>query len=106
MHPLSCTQKMFQPIRAAAADGDTALLEQLELLEAGADVHAADGTGIQALHYAGIQGHPAALQLLLGRGAKMDAANSHGQQALHVAARNGDTAALQLLFDYGGCRRH
>ena len=81
------------PVADAAMRGDveavTALLKQ------GADVNAAQGDGMSALHWAGERGDAALVRLLLSGGANTTAVTRIGQYTpLHLAARAGSASAV------------
>ncbi len=70
------------------------------LLDAGADVNAANADGVTALHMAAYD--LAKTRLLLERGAKVDAATGAGDTALMIAAdRPGNVAVAALLLETG-----
>lgn len=72
-----------------------------ELLDAGADVHAADSGGNTALHFALIRGmgplHHEIIRLLVGRGARIDAANMKGDTPLDMALRLEDREPARIM---------
>lgn len=72
------------------------------LVEAGADVNARCGEGLQPLHLV-TGGQPAILQYLLGKGADVDGADSLGGTPLHQVFFRGCTELepYQLLLDFG-----
>ena len=61
------------------------------LLDAGADVHAADDAGNTALHGAANRGANSVLELLLAHGARIDAANKQGWMPVTIAQGPIDT---------------
>lgn len=73
------------------------------LLDRGADIHARDNDGWDALMWACFSGHAdlAMVTLLLDRGANLLAVNNHAQSALHIAARIGDMDKCLLLLSRG-----
>src|SRR5690606_4719877 len=72
------------------------------LLEAGADVHAADRAGEPPLMLAARAGTPAVAQALLEHGADVDAREPHyGQTPLMVAVREGHLEVVELLLAAG-----
>lgn len=72
------------------------------LLHAGADVNAARGDGITALHLAARQGDAEAAQALLDAGAEVDAGTRIGRYTpLHLAARGGHGDVVVLLLEAG-----
>ena len=62
------------------------------LVDKGADVNAANETGMTALHYAVQRGSDRIVEFLAGKGAKFDAKNKQGKTAAELA--RGKTAAL------------
>jgi ankyrin repeat protein len=103
-------QAGLQLLRATAA-GCTLLMQaalsnQLALAEyllaKGADVHAADHGGLNALHCAADNSSKAGLvRLLLAKGASVHAASDEGVQPLHTAAGTGSVAIAELLLAAG-----
>ena len=72
------------------------------VLPAGADVNAARGDGITALHLAAEQGDIEAVQALIDAGADLDAGTRIGHYTpLHLAARGGHGAVVTLLLEAG-----
>ena len=72
------------------------------LLREGADVNAARGDGITALHLAAERGDVEAVQALLDTGADVGAGTRIGRYTpLHLAARGGHGAVVTLLLDAG-----
>src|SRR5262249_35745794 len=59
------------------------------LLDAGADVNAANKSGDTALHGAAGNGLPSVIQLLVDRGAKIDVKNRNGQTPLALTSGGG-----------------
>src|SRR5436190_1806753 len=55
----------------------------------------------QTLHWAGLNGHEAIVQMLLDRGADVAAKDQSGRTPLHRAAKNGHEAVVQMLVDRG-----
>ena len=84
----------------AARAGDAAAVRTL--LQAGAEVNAARGDGITALHLAAEHGHAEAALALLDAGAAVGAGTRIGHYTpLHVAARGGHGEVVALLLDAG-----
>jgi ankyrin repeat protein len=73
------------------------------LLQAGADVHPADGDGITCLHYAVGLGDTAVLvaQMLLEHGASVNCTGHEGLTPLHMAAALGNVEAVGFLLGHG-----
>jgi uncharacterized protein len=85
----------IQPIHAAAANGDLAILAAL--LDHGADVNARQPSGYTALHTAAGDGSVPMAELLLARGADPAAATDDGRMPLAIAQAAGHTAVAELL---------
>ena len=82
----------------AAMRGDVAATRAS--LEQGADVNAAQGDGMTALHWAAELGHDQLAQVLLNSGANTSAVTRIGRYTpLHVAAKGGHAAVVRLLAD-------
>lgn len=88
------------PVADAAMKGDA---EQVrELLRGGADVNAAQGDGMTALHWAADRGDVELAEMLLYAGANVRAVTRLGEYTpLHLAARNGRAAVVTTLLDAG-----
>ncbi len=72
------------------------------VLRAGADVNAARGDGITALHLAAEQGDAEAVQALLDAGADVGAGTRIGRYTpLHLAARGGHGDVVAMLLEAG-----
>lgn len=71
------------------------------LLEAGADVHARDVSGLTALHQSAFRGYVEVVELLLNFGADANSQDMCGTSALHQAAFKGHREVVQLLLDRG-----
>jgi ankyrin repeat protein len=71
------------------------------LLDAGADVNAADKEGATALHQAAQRRSPEPVRMLLEAGADVNAADKDGATPLYKAALNGNGNAVRLLLDAG-----
>lgn len=84
----------------AAGRGD---LEGVKtLLKQGADVGAARGDGMTALHWAAERGDRAMAETLLAAGASVAAVTRIGHYTpLHLASRNGNAAVVRLLLKAG-----
>ena len=89
------------PVADAAMRGDVAAVRKL--LAGGADVNAAQGDGMTALHWAAEYGDAELARMLLHAGAAVAPATRIGSYApLHIAARNGHTSMAVLLLEAGG----
>lgn len=88
------------PVADAAMRGDITAVR--ELLADGADVNAAQGDGMTALHWAAERGDPDLARMLLYAGAAIEPVTRIGfYTPLHVAARSGSAAVATLLLDAG-----
>src|SRR5687768_16473829 len=84
------------PIADAAMRGDTARVRVL--LRQGADVNAAQGDGMTALHWAASRGDATHVAMLTYAGARVEALTRNGNYTpLHLAARGGRAAAVKAL---------
>ena len=89
------------PLIDAAQRGDVEAVESL--LEEGADVNAAQGDGMTALHWAAERGHAAVAELLIAAGAAVDAESRIGSYTpLHLASRGGHGQVVNMLVSAGG----
>src|SRR4051794_11459517 len=74
------------PVADAAMHGDTSGVRAL--IKQGADVNAAQGDGMTALHWAAQRGDVGEARMLVVAGARLDAATRNGNYtALHLAAK-------------------
>jgi ankyrin repeat protein len=88
------------PVADAAMRGDSARVRQL--LRQGADVNAAQGDGMTALHWAATRGDASQVAMLVYAGARLEAATRNGNYTpLHQAARGGRVAAVKALIKAG-----
>ncbi len=88
------------PIADAAMQADVAAVRAL--IGQGADVNAAEGDGMTALHWAAERGSQELATVLLRAGADPRAETRIGRHTpLHVAAKNGNPAVVRLLVDAG-----
>src|SRR5262245_19478674 len=82
----------------AAMAGDRAKVESL--LKAGADVNAAQGDGMTALHWAAERSHAGMVGMLLRAGADVAAVTRTGEYTpLHLASRTGSAAVIARLLE-------
>jgi ankyrin repeat protein len=84
------------PLITAARNSDLAAVRGL--LQKKADVHATEGDGATALHWASYRDQLEAADLLIRAGAKVDAANDLGATPLWLAAQNGSAAMVRRLL--------
>ena len=88
------------PVADAAMTGDIAAVRAL--LADGADVNAAQGDGMTALHWAAERGHAELAEMLLYAGAVVEPVTRiGGYTPLHIAARTGSGSVALLLLDAG-----
>ena len=93
-------QQTASPVADAAARGDNAAIR--DLLKQGADVNAAQGDGMSALHWAAERGDAELADLLVYGGANTGAVTRIGQYTpLHLAAKTGRAAVVQTLIKAG-----
>src|SRR5258707_393765 len=84
----------------AAMKGDRDAVRAL--LKQGADVSAAKGDGMTALHFAAERGDAAMTEMLVYAGANVSAVTRIGQYTpLHLAAASGNGEVVALLLDHG-----
>lgn len=88
------------PVADAAMTGDRAAVRAL--LQQGADVNAAQGDGMSALHWAADRGDGELTAMLVYAGANPAAVTRIGHYTpLHLAARAGSATAVQALLKVG-----
>ncbi len=86
------------PIADAAMRGDVAAIRAS--LQQGADVNAAQGDGMTALHWAAESGNEQLAQVLLKSGANTTVVTRIGRYTpLHIAAKGGHAVLVRLLAD-------
>src|SRR5690606_18934067 len=83
----------------AVYHGEAELVRRL--IEAGADVSAANDYGSTPMSEAAVRGDAEILEMLLDAGADVDSPNADGQTALMVLARTDNVAAARLLLERG-----
>jgi ankyrin repeat protein len=92
---------------AAAADTLAGLIQAgnrdaaLQMIDAGADVNAAQGDGTTPLHWAVYKIDPQLVDALLNRGAKPDAVNAYGSSPLAEAVKVADAGLVERLLSAG-----
>lgn len=88
------------PVADAAERGDVETV--VALLQQGADVNAAQGDGMTALHWAGMNGNAELVEVLLYAGAAAESTTRlGGYTALHLASRVGHADAIEALVRQG-----
>jgi len=88
------------PLVDAARRGDAKAVAAL--IDAGADVNAAQGDGMNALHWAAERGHAAVAEHLIAASADVGAKTRiGGHTPLHVASRGGRGAIVRMLLEAG-----
>ena len=88
------------PVADAARRGDIETVRTL--LRDGADVNAAQGDGMSALHWAAERGDVEMIAVLLYAGAEVETTTRIGAyRPLHVASRNGSLDAVEALLAAG-----
>lgn len=88
------------PLADAAMQGDLARVEAL--IREGADLDAAQGDGMTALHWAAEQGHVEMARRLLEAGANLAVVTRLGDYTpLHIAARAGNAELVSALLEAG-----
>jgi ankyrin repeat protein len=96
----SVTLQASGSVAAAAKSGDAAAVKAL--LKQGADVNAAQGDGMTALHWAASRGDAAMAQMLLSAGANIRATTRLGAiTPLHLASQAGHAPVVAALLVVG-----
>ena len=91
---------MDAPVAEAAARGDIESVRTL--LRDGADVNAAQGDGMTALHWAALRGDAEMVSVLVYAGANVTSTTRLGAYTpLHLASRDGRAEAVTLLLEAG-----
>jgi len=89
-----------EPLIDAVRRGDAAAV--LLLIEQGADVNAAEGDGMTALHWAAERGHERVVEVLIATGATVDAGTRVGRYTpLHLASRGGHSLVVRRFLEAG-----
>ncbi|HEY4304955.1 MAG TPA: ankyrin repeat domain-containing protein [Gemmatimonadaceae bacterium] len=97
---LSAASAKEDGIADAAMRGDTAAVRTL--LKGGADVNAAQGDGMTALHWAAQSGNITETQMLIFAGARLEATTRNGSYTpLHLAAKAGRAGTVKALIQAG-----
>jgi len=88
------------PVADAAMRGDAAKVRLL--LKQGADVNAAQGDGMTALHWAAFRGDIDGTRMLISAGGRLEAVTRNGNYTpLHLAAKAGNLPVVRALLDAG-----
>ena len=88
------------PIADAAMAGDIEAVRSL--VKQGADVNAAQGDGLTALHWAARNGDEGMTELLIYAGAHLEAATRNGSYTpLHIASQAGRSSTVEVLLEAG-----
>jgi ankyrin repeat protein len=87
------------PLQWAAFEGDVAEVQRL--IKAGADVHATNSYGVNAMQLAADSANTGLIALLLKAGADPESPNADGETTLHLVARAGNVEAGKLLLKAG-----
>jgi ankyrin repeat protein len=88
------------PLADAEMRGDSMTVRQL--IKQGADVNAAQGDGMTALHWAAVRGDLSQAQMLVYAGARVEATTRNGNYTpLHLASREGKAAVVKALLEAG-----
>ena len=88
------------PVADAAMRRDGAKVKLL--IKQGADVNAAQGDGMTALHWAASHGDVDEARMLISAGARVDAMTRNGNYTpLHLASRAGNAAVVKALVESG-----
>lgn len=88
-----------QPLQYAISYRQEAAM--VALLEAGADINAADHTGMTALHAAALLGWQDGTRWLLEHGADRNKRDRFGDLPSHTAAIHGQGGIIKILFEDG-----
>jgi ankyrin repeat protein len=97
---LGAQAPVSSPVADAAERGDLATMKSL--LKEGADVNAAQGDGMSALHWAAERGNAELAELLIYAGANISAQTRIGQYTpLHLAGKSGSAAVAKALLKAG-----
>lgn len=88
------------PVADAAERDDIEMVRSL--LKTGADVNAAQGDGMTALHWAALQDNADMATMLVYAGANLEATTRlGGNTPLHLASRQGNTITIEALLEAG-----
>ena len=87
------------PLLSAAIQGNIEIARFL--IEKGADVHAGDNEGSNALHNAAAGGRKEMIRLLVSKGMRVNDQDDRGMTALHFASSRGHLDCAELLVSLG-----
>jgi ankyrin repeat protein len=97
---LAATPLAESPVADAAMKGDAAAVRSL--IQQGADVNAAQGDGMTALHWAATRGDTEIAEILIKASAALEPGTRIGEYTpLHIASREGKAAIVKLLLAAG-----
>jgi ankyrin repeat protein len=100
LNTLAGAASSASPVADAAMRGDIEAVRAL--LRQGADVNAAQGDGMTALHHAAERGDPAMSEMLVYAGANVGAMTRIGQYTpLHIASLGGHVEVAHILLEAG-----
>ena len=98
--PAGVARGVEAPVADAAMKGDAAAVRAL--IKAGADVNAAQGDGMTALHWAAQRGDVEQVRMLVSAGARLEGVTRNGNYTpLQLAARSGAAGAVGALLEAG-----
>jgi ankyrin repeat protein len=93
---VEATKTIGTPLVMAAQNGN---LEDVKLLmEAGANIHARTGLGVNAMAMAALLGHADVVAYLIDKGSDVDERFGNGSTALEAAAMTGQTEVVKTLI--------
>lgn len=97
---MSVAIRKIEEVNSLAEEGKVEELKQA--IQEGVDIHAMDGRGLNALHWACMRGHLDVVDLLLQHDAKINEKDDDRQWApLHWAASNGHLSVVKRLMEQG-----
>ena len=87
------------PLLIASIEGHQTIVEFL--IDQGADIHAGDNEGSNALHNASARGNLEIMRILIDKNADINAGDNNGMTALHFASSRGHLSCGELLVQNG-----